>query len=96
MVHPYYLSLCTFAALSPADSVEYPACSLDVPFVFIYSLVIFGVDDGVFALCEWNAAEGVAVADAPIQKCKPNERLYKPVRNVKINPDNSLRESVSS
>ncbi len=46
-----------------------------VPFVFIYSLVIFGVDDGIFALCEWNPAEGVAVADAPIQKCKPNERL---------------------
>ena len=89
-VHPYYLSLCTFAALSAADSVEYPAFSLDVPFVFIYSLVIFGVDDCVFAPCEWDAAEGIAVADAPIQKCKPNERLYKPVRNVKINPDNSL------
>ena len=80
-------------ALSPADSVEYPACSLDVPFVFIYSLVIFGVDDCVFSLCEWDAAESVAVADAAVQKCKPNERLYKPVRNVKIYPDGFLPPS---
>ena len=30
---------------------------------------------GVFALCVWNAAEGIAVADAPIQMCMTNERL---------------------
>jgi hypothetical protein len=37
-----------------------------IPFVFAQSLVVFGIDDGVFALCQWDAAEGIAVADAAI------------------------------
>jgi len=64
-----------FTQMNPPGGIKGVFALNHVPFVFIYSLVIFGVDDGVFALSERDAAEGVAVADAAIQKCKPNERL---------------------
>ena len=42
-------------------------CASDnVPFVFAQALVIFGIDDGVFALGEWDSAVGVAEAYAAI------------------------------
>jgi hypothetical protein len=59
----------------------------DVPFVFAQAVVVFGIDDGVFALSEWDAAERVAEADAAVYECKPNERPYEPVRDVEVNPD---------
>jgi len=67
-VHEYYLAFGTFAALSSADCVERLICSLEVPFVFAQALEIFGVNDSVFALCEWYAAIRVAIADAAIEK----------------------------
>jgi len=76
-----------FTQMNPPGGIKGVFALNRVPFVLAQSLVIFRVDDCVFALCEWDAAEGVAIADAAIQKCKPNERLYKPVRDVKINPD---------
>ena len=66
-------------------------CASDnVPFVFAQALVVFGIDDGVFALSEPDAAEGVAEADAAIENCQPYERLYEPIRDVDVNPNNSL------
>ena len=64
-----------FTQMNPPGGIKGVFALNHVPFVFAQALVVFGVDDGVFALCEWDAAEGVAEADAPIQKCKPNERL---------------------
>lgn len=66
-VHKYYLSLGTFVALSSADCVERLCCFLYVPVVFAQALVIFGVDDSVFALCKWHPAIGVAIADAAVE-----------------------------
>ena len=39
-----------------------------VPFILGQPAVIIGIDDGVFALCQRDSAEGVAVAQAPVQK----------------------------
>jgi len=39
-----------------------------VPFVFCDSGVVFGVDDGVLAVGEGDSSEGVAVAQAAIEK----------------------------
>lgn len=38
-----------------------------MPFVFAQWLVIIGVHDGVFALCKWYPAKGVAVVDAAVE-----------------------------
>ena len=76
-----------FTQMNPPGGIIGVFALIHVPFVFAQSLVIFRVDDGVFSPGEWDAAEGVAVAEAAIQKRKPNERLNEPVRNVEIKPD---------
>ena len=62
----------------------------DVPFVSVQTLVVFGIDDGVFALCEWDASEGVAEAEAAVYKCQPHEWLYESIRDVEVNPNGLL------
>ena len=83
-----------FTQMNPPDGIKGVFALNRVPFVFAQAFVVFGVDDGVFALSEWDAAEGVAEADAAIQNCQPNERLYEPVRDVEVNPNGSLREKL--
>lgn len=91
-VHPYYLSLGTFVALSSAECVEHLFCSLDVPFVFAQALVIFRVNDSVFALSERYPAKGVAVTDTAEEKGQGNERPCRAIRNCdgKIELNNPL------
>lgn len=48
----------------------------DAPFVFREVSVIIGVDDGEFALREGYAAEGIAVAEAAVQKQQPEQRAF--------------------
>jgi len=45
-----------------------------VPFVFIQSLEIFRIDDGVFALGKRYPAEGVAVTGPAVQQRQCHER----------------------
>ena len=55
-----------FTQMNPPGGIKGVFALNHVPFVFAQALVILGVDDGVFSLCEWDAAEGVAVAEAAI------------------------------
>ena len=59
-----------------------------VPFVSAEAGVIVGVDDGVFALGEGYSAERVAVAEAAIEKQKPDDRLFEDLGDVKDELDN--------
>lgn len=77
-----------FTQMNPPGGIKGVFALDHVPFVFAQAVVVFGVDDGVFALSEGDAAEGVAEADAAIQNCQPNERMYEPIRDVEVNPDN--------
>jgi len=41
---------------------------IDVPFVLSQPLVIFGINDGEFALRQRDSAKGIAVANPPISE----------------------------
>jgi hypothetical protein len=56
----------------PSSGVESPAVRIGVPLVFGEAIVIFGVDDGELAPCEWYASEGVAVAEEAVEKNRKN------------------------
>jgi hypothetical protein len=62
-----------------ADGVEVHAVADGVPFVFGEVMVIVGVHESVFALGERYAAEGVAVAQAAIDKHRQDGDFFKPV-----------------
>ncbi len=47
-----------------------------VPLVLAQPLVIFGVHDGVFALCKLYPSKGVAVVDATVEQYQSHERAY--------------------
>ncbi|MHC4343574.1 MAG: hypothetical protein ACYSUP_02690 [Planctomycetota bacterium] len=66
------------------------------PPVPVQSLVIIGVDDGVFALRERYSAKGIAEAYPAIQKGKPYKGAVKPIGNVERNPDDPLRVLASA
>jgi hypothetical protein len=51
-------------------------------------VVVIGVDDGVFAAGEGDAAEGIAVAKSAVEQDDQDERLGQPVRNVNSEVDN--------
>ena len=78
-VHPDDLAMCSIRNGPPG--IEGMFAGSSVPFVLAQSLVVFGVDDGVFALCEWYAAKRVAVADAAVEQDESHERPCQPVRN---------------
>ena len=46
--------------------IESVTMSYCTPFVLIQSLEIFGIDDGVFSLCQRYPSESVAVADPAV------------------------------
>jgi hypothetical protein len=60
------LSRLVFAVGQGVDGVIGIGGFVDVPFEFHEAVIVFGVDDGVFTLCEGDFAEGVAVAYAAI------------------------------
>ena len=52
-----------------------------VPFMFVQSLEIFRVNYSVFALCKWDSAEGVAIADAAVEQYQSHKRACQVIRN---------------
>ncbi len=62
VVHPDSPSLPGVFRTVPADSIRAGGALGQMPFVFCQPGVIFGVDDGKFAACQWYSSEGVAVA----------------------------------
>jgi len=65
-VHAVSLSLTTCLAQLEADGVEFPAYSRSSPFVLAEPGKIVRVGDGVFALRQRDAPEGIAEANPPI------------------------------
>ena len=59
--------------------VEGPCILGGVPFVFIQSLEILRIDDGILSLSELYPPEGVAVAAPPVQH---RQSYYKPCQPV--------------
>jgi len=66
-VHPDSLSFCAVLCAYPASGVGACGAFCEVPFVFCESVVVVGVDDGVFFAGEGYSAEGVAVAEAAVE-----------------------------
>ena len=64
-----------------ADSVKVSVPSISVPFMFRQMPVIVGVNDGIFALRQRYAAEGIAVANAAIEEHGQCNDALKPSRN---------------
>jgi len=61
-----------------------------VPFDSAEPFVVFRIDEGELALRQRDPAEGVAIAQPAIRKQQPEQGLFKPVRDVQNNLDNSL------
>ncbi|MHC4498898.1 MAG: hypothetical protein ACYS21_07270 [Planctomycetota bacterium] len=80
-------SLLRFSADSSLG-VKGSAAPLGVPLVWAESVVVIGVNDGVFAAGEGDAAEGIAVAKSAVEQDDKDERLGQPVRNVNGEVDN--------
>ena len=83
-----------FTQMNPPGGIKGVFALNRVPFVFVQSLVIFGVHYGVFALSERYPAKGVAVMDAAVEQCQSNERPYEAIgnRDGKIELDNQYLE----
>jgi len=65
-----------------------------MPFVFGKMPITAGVNDGVFAPGEWDAAEGIAVADVAIGKYGENTYAFNTYRdgNNEINNSPSIND----
>ena len=61
-------SLAVFLEVGVADGVKGACASGDMPFVFAERFVVVGVNYGVFGLGQAYAAEGIAEAEAAIEK----------------------------
>ena len=57
-----------FCRTDTTDGIESVTAFDGVPFVFVQSFEILGIDDGVFSLCKGYPAEGVAVAGPALQQ----------------------------
>ena len=62
------------------DGVVGAVAGAGVPFVFADSLVVVGVDDGVFASGEGDSAENVAVAELSVQEYGQHGQIIQPGR----------------
>ncbi len=80
-VHADGLSLAGFPAQLGADGVEFVIDFRGCPFVLAEPVKIVGVNDGVFALGQKNAPEGIAVANPPIEKNRLSDEPFQPIRN---------------
>ena len=81
------LFLSSFCSETP-PRVELLTVTHSTPFVLTQFEVIVGVDNGVFALGQRYAAEGIAVANAAIEENGKNQHSFKPNRDVDDNPNN--------
>ena len=75
-----YLTLFSIFVFNMAGGVKIPALFDCVPFVFRQPSVIVGIDYCVFTLCQRYPAEGVAVAQPPVQKHRQSKQPYEPER----------------
>ncbi len=91
-VHLNMLPL-VFTQMNPPSGIKGVFALNRVPFVFAQALVVFGVDDGVFALSERYPAKGIAVVDAAVEQYQSHERPYQAIwnRDGKIELDNHPR-----
>ncbi len=80
-VHADRLSLAGFPAQLGADGVEFVIDFRGGPFVLAEPVIIIRVNDGVFALCQRNAPEGIAEANPPIEKHRLGDEPFQPIRN---------------
>ena len=76
-----------FSCGGVAFGVKGVAVLSNVPFVFTQRFVIVGVNDGKFAFSQGYSAEGIAVANATIEKEQANARLLQPFWYVESNSD---------
>jgi hypothetical protein len=81
-VHADRLSLAGFPAQLGADGVEFVIDFRGGPFVLAEPVIIIRVNDGVFALRQRYAPEGVAVANPPIEKYQLSDEPFQPIRNI--------------
>jgi hypothetical protein len=79
-MHLHMLPL-VFTQMNPPGGIIGVFALNRVPFVFAQALVIFGVDDGVFALSERYASEGVAEADAAVLERNEDKQIFNPWRD---------------
>jgi len=84
----------TFFSDDYTDCVEFSILSVGVPFVFGERPVIIGVNDGIFAPGEGDAAESVAVAGVAIGKNGENTYAFNTYRdgNDEINNSHSIND----
>jgi len=73
-----------------AGGVECPAIWNRVPFVLDKDPVIIGIDDGVFASCQGYSAEGVAVAQQPVQENRGDKDRLQPAWKPQCDVDLDL------
>ena len=64
-----------------ADCIEGAILSDSVPFVFREAIIVIGVDDGELSLSERDSSEGIAVAEASIQKHRQRQEIIQPIRD---------------
>jgi hypothetical protein len=83
--------LSAFSTSSIALRIKGVQGSVSTPLVLAEALIIVGVNDSELAPSQGYAAEGVAVANAAVEKQYRNERLFQKIRNVKNELDNPLR-----
>jgi len=89
-----------FTGADTTDGIEGIVALGDMPFVFVQSFEIIGVDNGVFSLGKRYPSEGVAVAGPAIQQRQGYHKPRQPVRNrdgkIELNTTapQSLRELV--
>ncbi len=76
-----------FSCGGVALGVKSVAVLSNVPFVLTERFVIFGVNDCEFAFSQGYSAEGIAVAEAAIEKEQANARLLQPFWYVESNSD---------
>jgi len=90
-VHPYFLPGFIGVASLPAGGIRAGGAFGEEPFVAAKRSVIFGVNDGEFALSERDFSKWVAEANPPIQKQDKDGRLFEPVRDFYDNFNHGLR-----
>ena len=84
-VHTNRASPCVLSDVGVAFGVKGAAIFRGKPFGPAEPIVIVGVNDGEFALRQWYAAKGAAIAEPAIEKDEEQNRLFDLTRDVKSN-----------
>ena len=75
-MHPYFFSVIFSGEALPSAGVRAGGAFAEVPFLLCEARVVFGVNDGEFALCQGYSAEGVAIADSTVQQQEGHECVF--------------------